>query len=53
MAVVRTLYVSGVPGFERLNKRLQDAVESAIIGRRDVKVALDDAVAYWNARLNP
>ena len=53
MAIVRTLYVSGVPGFERLNKRLQDAVESAIIGRRDVKVALDDAVAYWNARLHP
>jgi putative chitobiose transport system substrate-binding protein len=53
MGIVRTLYVSGVPNFERLNKRLQDAVEAAIIGRRDVKAALDDAVAFWNARLNP
>ena len=53
MDVVRTLYVSGVPGFERLNKRLQDAVESAIIGRRDIKSALDDAVAFWNSKLAP
>jgi len=53
MDVVRTLYVSGVPGFERLNKRLQDAVEAAIIGRRDVKAALDDAVAFWNSKLAP
>jgi putative chitobiose transport system substrate-binding protein len=51
MNVVRTLYVAGVPGFERLNKRLQDAVEAAIIGRRDVKSALDEAVAYWNSKL--
>jgi hypothetical protein len=28
----------GVPGFERLNKRLQDAVEAAIIGRKDVRL---------------
>ena len=53
MAVVRTLYVSGVPGFERLNKRLQDAVEAAIIGRKDVQTALDDAVAFWNSKLVP
>jgi len=53
MSVVRTLYVAGVPGFERLNKRLQDAVEAAIIGRRDVKTALDDAVAFWNSKLVP
>ena len=53
MSVVRTLYVAGVPGFERLNKRLQDAVEAAIIGRRDVKSALDEAVAFWNSKLNP
>jgi putative chitobiose transport system substrate-binding protein len=52
MDVVRTLYVSGIPGFERLNKRLQDAVEAAIIGRRDVKAALDDAVAFWNSKLS-
>jgi putative chitobiose transport system substrate-binding protein len=51
MDVVRTLYVSGIPGFERLNKRLQDAVEAAIIGRRDVKAALDDAAAFWNSKL--
>jgi len=51
MNVVRTLYVSGIPGFERLNKRLQDAVEAAIIGRKDAKAALDEAVAFWNAKL--
>jgi len=53
MSVVRTLYVAGVPGFERLNKRLQDAVEAAIIGRRDVKAALDETVAFWNSKLTP
>ncbi len=53
MDVVRTLYVAGVPGFERLNKRLQDAVEAAIIGRKDVKAALDQAVAFWNSKLAP
>ena len=53
MDVVRTLYVSGVPGFERLNKRLQDAVEAAIIGRKDVRTALDDAAAFWNGKLAP
>jgi putative chitobiose transport system substrate-binding protein len=51
MDVVRTLYVGGVPGFERLNKRLQDAVEAAIIGRKDIQLALDEAAAYWNAKL--
>jgi putative chitobiose transport system substrate-binding protein len=51
--VVRTLYVAGGPGFERLNKRLQDAVEAAIIGRRDIREALDDAVAFWNSKLSP
>jgi putative chitobiose transport system substrate-binding protein len=50
---VRTLYVAGGPGFERLNKRLQDAVEAAIIGRRDIQAALDDAVAFWNSKLTP
>ena len=53
MAFVRTLYIAGVPGFERLNRRLQDAVEAAIIGRRDVKAALDEAVAFWNSKLHP
>ena len=51
MDVVRTLYVAGIPGFERLNKRLQDAVEAAIIGRRDIQAALDDAAAFWNSKL--
>jgi putative chitobiose transport system substrate-binding protein len=51
MNIVRTLYVAGVPGFERLNKRLQDAVEASIIGRRDIQTALDDAVAFWNSKL--
>jgi putative chitobiose transport system substrate-binding protein len=51
MDQVRTLYVSGVPDFEQLNKRLQDAVEGAVIGRRDIQEALDGAAAYWNRRL--
>jgi putative chitobiose transport system substrate-binding protein len=50
---VRTLYAAGGPGFERLNKRLQDAVEAAVIGRRDIQEALDDAVAFWNSKLAP
>jgi putative chitobiose transport system substrate-binding protein len=53
MDVVRTLYVAGVPGFERLNKRLQDAVEAAVIGRRDPQAALDEAAAFWNSKLSP
>ena len=53
MDIVRTLYVAGVPGFERLNKRLQDAIEAAIIGRKDVKAALDEAAAFWNSKLGP
>ena len=53
MDIVRTLYVAGVPGFERLNKRLQDAIEAAIIGRKDVKTALDEAAAFWNSKLGP
>jgi putative chitobiose transport system substrate-binding protein len=51
MGSVRTLYVAGIPGFERLNKRLEDAVEGAVIGRRDIQEALDAAAAYWNRRL--
>jgi len=51
MDVVRTLYVPGVPGFERLNKRLQDAVEAGVIGRKDIQAALDDAATYWNSKL--
>jgi len=53
MDTVRTLYASGGPGFERLNKRLQDDVEAAIIGRRDIQGALDDAAAFWNRKLAP
>jgi putative chitobiose transport system substrate-binding protein len=53
MDVVRTLYVAGIPGFERLNKRLQDAVEAAIIGRKDIKTALDEAAAFWDSKLKP
>lgn len=48
---VRTLFVAGVPEFERLNKRLQDAVEAGVIGRRDIRAALDDAAAFWDKRL--
>jgi putative chitobiose transport system substrate-binding protein len=51
MESVRTLYVAGIPDFEQLNKRLQDAVEGAVIGRRNIQEALDGAVAYWNRRL--
>jgi putative chitobiose transport system substrate-binding protein len=51
MGSVRTLYVAGIPGFEQLNKRLQDAVEGAVIGRRNIQEALDAAAAYWNRRL--
>jgi putative chitobiose transport system substrate-binding protein len=51
MGSVRTLYVAGIPGFDQLNKRLQDAVEGAVIGRRDIQESLNAAAAYWNRRL--
>jgi putative chitobiose transport system substrate-binding protein len=51
MNAIRTLYVSGVPEFEQLNKRLQDAVEAAVIGRKDIAASLNDAAAFWNKTL--
>jgi putative chitobiose transport system substrate-binding protein len=51
MNAIRTLYVSGVPEFEQLNKRLQDAVEAAVIGRKDIATSLNDAAAFWNKTL--
>lgn len=51
MSLVRTLYVAGVPSFERLNKRLQDAVEAAVIGRREPQAALAEAAEFWNVKL--
>ncbi|AKJ31620.1 ABC transporter substrate-binding protein [Caldimonas brevitalea] len=51
MDSIRTLYVAGVPDFETLNKRLQDAVEAGVIGRKDIQASLNDAAAYWNSKL--
>ncbi|MDB5849396.1 MAG: chiE [Rhodoferax sp.] len=51
MGAIRTLYVAGVPDFEQLNKRLQDAVEAGVTGRKDIKLALTEATDYWNSRL--
>ncbi len=51
MASIRTLYVAGVPEFEQLNKRLQDAVEAGVIGHKDIKASLDAAVAFWDSKL--
>lgn len=48
---IRTLYVAGVPEYEVLNKRLQDATEAAVIGRKDIKASLDEAAAFWNTKL--
>lgn len=51
MANIRTLYVAGVPEFEQLNKRLQDAVEAGVVGRKDIKASLDEAAAFWDSKL--
>jgi putative chitobiose transport system substrate-binding protein len=51
MGAIRTLYVAGIPDFEQLNKRLQDAVEAGVTGRKDIQRALTEATDYWNSRL--
>lgn len=49
---IRTLWgVPGLPDFEALNKRLQDAVEAGVTGKKDIKEALDDAATFWNEKL--
>lgn len=47
----RTLTVAGLPDEAAMNKKLDDEVEAAITGRKPVKDALSDAVAFWNQKL--
>ncbi|GGP27010.1 ABC transporter substrate-binding protein [Silvimonas amylolytica] len=47
----RTLTVTGLPDEAAMNKKLQDELEEAISGRKPVKQALDEAVAFWNGKL--
>ncbi|WP_283148369.1 ABC transporter substrate-binding protein [Silvimonas soli] len=47
----RTLTVTGLPDEASMNKKLQDELQEAIAGRKPVKQALDETVAFWNSKL--
>jgi putative chitobiose transport system substrate-binding protein len=47
----RTLYVAGVTDYDELRRFLVQAVEASVTGKRDPQVAMDEAVAIWNAKL--
>jgi putative chitobiose transport system substrate-binding protein len=46
----RTLSVSGLPDEAAMNQKMNDEIEAAIVGRKPVKQALDEAVAFWNSK---
>lgn len=48
---VRTLELVGVPNVTTLSKKLQTAIEAAVTGQKDPKLALDEAAEFWNERL--
>lgn len=47
----RSLYVTGIADYDALRKVLVQAVEAAVTGKKEPKLALDDAVASWNKQL--
>ncbi|QDQ26330.1 extracellular solute-binding protein [Chitinimonas arctica] len=51
IAVTRTVFLAGVKNSELLSTRLSGAVEQAVTGRKDAKLALDEAVLFWNKKL--
>ncbi|MBY0445822.1 MAG: hypothetical protein K2Q15_11500, partial [Burkholderiales bacterium] len=46
----RTLTVTGLPDDVAMNKKLNEAIQEAITGRKPVKAALDDAAKVWNEK---
>lgn len=51
MKYSRTLYVAGVPDYDELRRSLVKAVEAGVTGKKDIKLALDEAVVIWNKKL--
>ncbi|QNM97222.1 extracellular solute-binding protein [Chitinimonas koreensis] len=49
--VTRTIFLAGVKDAELLSTKLSAAIEQAVTGRKDAKVALDEAAAFWNQKL--
>lgn len=47
----RSLYVTGILDYDALRKILVQAVEAAVTGKKEPKLALDEAVAVWNKKL--
>lgn len=50
LEALRTVYLTE-KNSEILAARLSSAVEQAVTGRKDAKVALDEAVEFWNKKL--
>ncbi|CAN5902735.1 sugar ABC transporter substrate-binding protein [soil metagenome] len=48
----RSLYVAGVTDYDELRRFLVKAVEEGVTGKKDIRLALDEAVAIWNKKLN-
>lgn len=48
----RTLTVTGLPDDVAMNKKLNEAMQDAITGRKPVQAALDDAAKFWNEKFN-
>ncbi len=47
----RSLYVAGIEDYDELRRFLVKAVEAGVTGKRDIKLALDEAAAIWNRKL--
>ena len=47
----RSLYVAGIEDYDELRRFLVKAVEAGVTGKRDIKLALDEAVVIWNRKL--
>lgn len=51
MKNTRSLYAPGLPDYDELRRVLVKAVEGGVTGKKDIKTALDEAVAIWNKKL--
>ena len=47
----RSLYVAGIEDYDELRRFLVQAVEAGVTGKKDIKLALDDAAAIWDRKL--
>lgn len=51
MQYSRSLYVDGITDYDELRRFLVQAVEAGMTGKKEIKLALDEAVAIWNKKL--